>query len=227
MIYLFDDTPEKDRKKHVDLTSFNNIALYGTMSLSEFESMRMDLEQAECVLVHRSLRDADNPNRNDVYERILDITDRGDRIPLVVFSGEDTEEAVFDGDSFIRRFSKVCLYENLPHFLSVCSSTHSVDLTSLAYGEKMEAKLALEEGISLIKKVRLLLPDQTFDVQRVAGDELHSLIQRSSPALGCKYSDVIAEIRSGDLTAGEFTRRIKEILDSFNAYGKNVYRWGS
>ena len=125
MVYLFDDTPEESRRKYIDLDKYKDvIILFGSITISKLDEIREKLlEEASCILIHRSLRDADNPNRNDVYESILDIADMGESIPLVVFSGEDSEDAVFDGDKFIQSFNKTCLYENLACFLKkICKS---------------------------------------------------------------------------------------------------------
>lgn len=228
MIYIFDDTPEEFRRKYIDLNAYKDvIVLYGSITTSKLDELRESLSNASCILIHRSLRDADNQNRNDVYESILDITDMGDRIPLVVFSGEDNEEAVFDGDTYIPRFNKTCLYENLAFFLKTYSPNHVVDLNSLVHGDKLEPHLALNEGISIMKKLRLLNPEAPFDVSIVEGQDLHSFVQRAAPALDCSYSDIISEIKEGQITASEFIKRISRILDSFSSYGKNIHRWRS
>ncbi len=227
-IYLFDDTPQDYREKHVVVSDYHDVlTLVGSITLAELDGMRETLKDADCILIHRSLRDADNMNRNDVYQEVLDIADMGDRIPLVIFSGEDNEEAVFDGDTFIERFNKTDLYENLPYFITSSQTSHSIDLRSLAHGEKIESKLASNEGIALMKKVRRLDPDKPFDSSIVEGADLHSFVQRSSPALGCSYSDIISEIKSNRITSAEFIKRISKIIESFNSYGKNIYRWGS
>lgn len=228
MIFLFDDTTEDFRKKYIDLTAFKDVIVhFGAITSSKLEEIRVDLSNSDCILIHRSLRDADNPNRNDVYESILDISDMGDSIPLVIFSGEDSEEAVFDGDTFIQSFNKTCLYENLSFFLKSFATSKVIDLKTLVHGERIQSRLALNEGVGILKKFRLLNPDEPFDATIIEGQDLHSLVQRASPTLGRSYSDIIAEVKTGRISASEFIRRIRSIIDSFSAYGKNIYRWGS
>lgn len=228
MVYLFDDTPEESRRKYIDLDKYKDvIILFGSITISKLDEIREKLLEASCILIHRSLRDADNPNRNDVYESILDIADMGESIPLVVFSGEDSEDAVFDGDKFIQSFNKTCLYENLAFFLKSFATSRVIDLNALVHGERIQSRLALNEGVAILKKLRLLNPDEPFDATIIEGQDLHSLVQRASPTLGCNYSDIIAEVKTGRISASEFIRRIRSIIDSFSAYGKNIYRWGS
>lgn len=228
-VLLFDDTPQDYREKYVNLSDYHDIlTLIGPITRSEFEAIRDVTTAADCILIHRSFRDADNLHRNDVYEEVRDIADMGDKIPLVIFSGEDNEEAVFDGDTYIERFNKTDLYENLPFFLDTCKKSNTIDLRSLAHGKRIGSKLATNDVRTLIMKTRRLAPDEPFDSAIVEGVELNDLVQRSMPCLGCAYSDIIKEIKDKRITAAEFIRRITEILESINNnYGKNLYRWGN
>ncbi len=227
MVFLFDDTSDLYIKKYIDFVQYDGvIKRYSSMSMSTFDSIRDEVRQADCIMIHRSFRDESKEDENNVYETIvIDISGFGKTIPLVVFSGEDRGEADFKTDTFIRKISKDKFYCNLKAFLDEYKAHGKVSLDYLAHGNSVDFIIAINMAQAVLKRIRFKDASEVLFGDCVAGKDFLSLVEIAQPAINCSYAEIMAEINAGSLTVGGFRERISKIIMSFNAYGKNIYSW--
>lgn len=227
MVYLFDDTSEEYTRKYVNLLEYSHVLSYiHRAKPSDMQFYQDELKKADCIFIHRSFTDSNNPERNEVFDQVVyDISDLGEKIPLVVFSDGDREIAEFKGDSFIRQIKKSKFYEHLKSFLEDYRSTKTINLKILGYGDKSDYLLAVSEANAILSKIRFNSSEDVLLPGTIAGQELVSFVSRCQPGIGCTYSDIISDIQKGKITIGRFREIVNLIVKSFNNYGKNTHPW--
>lgn len=227
MVFLFDDTSEDYTRKYINLPDYSpNVLRYvHRAKLSDFIYYQDDLKKADCILIHRSFQDSDNPGSHDFFRKVVQLSANGEIIPLVIFSDGDRELADFKSDRFIRQIKKQKFYERLKSFLEDYRSTKIANLKIIGYGDKSDYLLAVSEAHSILSKIRFLASDDVISPEMVAGQDLVSFVERSQPSIGCSYSDIISDLQNGNITAGRFREIINVIVKSFNNYGKNTHPW--
>ena len=227
MIFLFDDTSEDNTRKYINLPDYSpNVLQYvHRAKMSDITLYQDDLMKADCILIHRSFQDSDNPGRHDFFRKIVQLSANGEIIPLVVFSDGDREIAEFKGDNFIRQIKKSKFYEHLKSFLEDYRSKKIINLKILGYGDKSDYLLAVSEAHAILSKIRFNSSEDVLLPEMVAGQELVSFVERCQPGIGCAYSDIISDLQKGKMTIGRFREIVNLIVKSFNNYGKNTHSW--
>lgn len=227
MVYLFDDTSDQFIGKFIDLVAYNGILVkHSRMTPEELSSIRDSVTVADCICIHRSLKDADNDEENRVFEEIVyNISEMGRSIPLVIFSGEDMTEPDFKTPTFIRKINKDRFYGNLKAFLDDYRDSATPNLMCLAHGRDVDASVAISEAQAILKRIRFKDAGETLTSNAVAGASLMAFVKYSQPEIGCSYGEVIANIDQTGMTVGAFREKITEMIKSFSDYGKNIYSW--
>jgi len=223
MIYLIDDTNLEsvsgtfvlDERFHEVLTLIHDVAT--------LDGNRQALPQADCIMIHRTFA------QSSVFkEQIAELTDDGDKIPLVIFSAGDSEHAVYSDQrpNVIEGIKKSVFYSRLSYFLNTYLADHTIDLRLLAYG-KDYTKIRVR-GLALTV-LRLTAgcqgPMSVADLAAVATPQLKELIELSNPELGIDYDTLLEQLEDAPLTFEQFRININKIVNSFNQYGKNIYPW--
>lgn len=227
MIYLLDDTSESYTTKYIDCLQYKDVLNKQTsLSFEHLQKIEDMLEKADCIMIHRSFVDEGESSRNDVFEKVIyDIADSGNAVPLVVFSDGDSDTPDFKSKRCIRAFKKSKFYENLGIFLEEFRNTGTINLATLAYGNKSEATQATDDARAILSRIMFKKGTEILNVEDVSGEDFKRLVQRSSPGIGCRYSDIMEEVGSGKLTVGVFRDRIRDIINSFITHGKNIRTW--
>lgn len=226
MIYLFDDSSDSYVRKHIDVAEYSDVlCFHSQMSGKAIARITDELSRASCIMVHSSLRDHNDPSRNRVYETLVsDVCDMGRILPLVIFS-DGFDEPKFKGDRCIRQMKKSLFYENLVLFLDKFRETGIIDLRLIAFGSNTGKVAALNEGQNVLNKLSFCQPEDSVNVELVAGTSLKRLVEMSQPSLGVTYPDLITQLRMGGISVAEFRRKINSIVRSFAQYGSNIVQW--
>ena len=227
MIYLFDDTSDQYIKKFIDFVAYEGfLKRYSRMSMAEFSSIRDDVCSADCICIHRSIKDSGNDNSTLVFDDIVrNISDNGRTIPLVIFSGGDKPEPDFKRATFLREINKDRFYGNLKDFLDDYRNNGTPNLMCLAHGRNVDANLAISEAQAILKKIRFKSADDVLAGEWVSGANLMAFVGYSQPGIGCTYGEIISDIDSGKISVGSFREKINTMIKSFSDYGKNVHSW--
>lgn len=227
MIYLFDDTSDLFINKFIDFVVYEGVIVkYSRMTAEELSSIREQIATADCICIHRSYKDADDEENNQVYEDIIyNVAEMGRRIPLVIFSGEDKTEPDFKTPTFIRKINKDLFYGNLKAFLDDYRASGTPDLMCLAYGRDVDANIAISEAQAVLKRIRFKDAGETLSSDVVSGANLMAFVKYSQPEIGCSYGEVVASIDQTRMTVGAFREKITEMIKSFSDYGKNIHSW--
>lgn len=186
--------------------------------LNEIESR---LEDADCIMVHKTFN-----NSNYVAEDIKDITDDGDKIPLVLFSGSDSESVKIDGQS-ITGIKKNLFYKRLIYFLDEYILTGNIELKILAYGKDFIKRDVSLWAMSLLKKIygfKECVCSESEDTI-LSSEELRNIVSVAQPALNISYEQVCENIKNGSCSMETLRLNINNILSSINLYGKNIHSW--
>ena len=227
MIYLFDDTSDQYIKKFIDFVAYEGFLVrYSRLSMEEFSAIRDDVSNADCICIHRSIKDADNEESNRVFEDVVNnVADMGRSVPLVIFSGEDKTEPEFKRPTFLRKINKDRFYGNLKDFLDDYRNNGTPNLMCLAHGRNVDANLAISEAQAILKKIRFKSAEDVLAGEWVSGANLMAFVGYSQPGIGCTYGEIISDIDSGKISVGSFREKINTMIKSFSDYGKNVHSW--
>ena len=227
MIYLFDDTSDQYIKKYIDFVAYEGFLVrYSRLSMEEFSSIRDGVCRADCICIHRSIKDSGNDNSTQVFDDIVrNISDNGRTIPLVIFSGGDKPEPDFKRATFLREINKDLFYGNLKVFLDNYRDNGVPNLMCLAHGRNVDANLAISEAQAILKKIRFKSAEDVLAGEWVSGANLMAFVGYSQPGIGCTYGEIISDIDSGKISVGSFREKINTMIKSFSDYGKNVHSW--
>lgn len=224
MIYLFDDSTYRGINP-LDFTDC--LCVVDRISLEQLSRMEPALQGASCIMIHKSYRDAGGQTAN-VLDRICDdITDYGDRIPLVLFSdGDVANRPVVDSPSFISSLKKSEFYQRLPAFLENYRSTNRVSMELLASGDSPDVQAAVALGRSILTSsaLRFIPDDANVDVSLLPNTDIIRFLNFASPAVGITPEDLEMLAYSG-LKAGCLKQNIRKIITSFSEYGQNLHHW--
>jgi len=207
-IYLIDDNVDGNRQKYG--SGFVDDGLYqDVMVVIDKLSPDNDisfLENASCILLHKSLEDFYNGKFHDdshkVAMLIRNLPQVGNSIPLALFSYGRLE-------SFVLRFQK----------------EHEVELRLLAYGQNYIGHLANRAATTLFVHLQDLQNCDNLPASRVHCEEMAQLVSLSQPSLGKTYKEIILDLTMNPITVGEFKNRVNNILESIQDYGKNIFTW--
>ncbi len=224
MIYLFDDSTYRG----IDPLDFTDcLCVIDRISPEQLARMEPALQSASCIMIHKSYRDAGGQSAN-VLDRICDdITDYGDRIPLVLFSdGDVANRPVVEGPSFISSLKKSEFYLRLPAFLENYRSTDLISMDLLASGNSPSVQTAISLGRSILTSpaLRFLSDDSNVDLSVLPNTEIIRFLNFASPAVGITPED-LERFASSGLKAGRLKQNIRKIITSFSEYGQNLHHW--
>lgn len=224
MIYLFDDSTYRG----IDPLDFTDcLCVIDRISTEQLARMEPALQSASCIMIHKSYRDAGGQSAN-VLDRICDeITDYGDRIPLVLFSdGDVANRPVVEGPSFISSLKKSEFYLRLPAFLENYRSTDLISMDLLASGDSPSVQTAISLGRSILTSpaLRFLSDDSNVDLSVLPNTEIIRFLNFASPAIGITPED-LERFASSGLKAGRLKQNIRKIITSFSEYGQNLHHW--
>ncbi len=224
MIYLFDDSTYRG----IDPLDFTDcLCVIDRISPEQLARMEPALQSASCIMIHKSYRDAGGQSAN-VLDRICDdITDYGDRIPLVLFSdGDVANRPVVEGPSFISSLKKSEFYLRLPAFLENYRSTDLISMDLLASGDSPSVQTAISLGRSILTSpaLRFLSDDSNVDLSVLPNTEIIRFLNFASPAVGITPED-LERFASSGLKAGRLKQNIRKIITSSSEYGQNLHHW--
>lgn len=224
MIYLIDDTNLESVNASFLLEGKYKSNLCLIRTVDDIDCKREEMRSADCIMIHRTF------TSSSIYkEQMADLTNDGETIPFVVFSGGDSDSAVFDEKNprVISGIKKVVFYARLPFFLDTYQTKGVVDLRLLAYGKnflKVKVRsLALPIFRTIGGRDGMMT---TSDLATVAAcPEFKELVSLSNPGLGISYDDLLEKLEDNPILFCNFRDNITQIINSFNQYGKNIYIW--
>ena len=177
-----------------------------------------ELKDAACVLIHRSCKG---------FATINDILEMGTTIPYVIFSDGDTSDM---GDyrpenpMVIYSLSKRAFFGRLEGFISHYASTGIIDLRILAFGTDFK-KVLLEKSVTAVFSIIQEFGNDEIVPTKVHCKDMRQIVDLAQPKIGKSYEEIITDLQLNPITIGEFKKRINNILDNFQNYGKNYYTW--
>lgn len=224
MIYLIDDTNIESVNGLFLLKEEYRQIIYRIETVDDLKKSRNKLNTADCIMVHRTFA-----NSIIYKEKIAELTEDGERIPLVVFSAGDAEYAIFDEKKpyIIEGIKKSIFYARLSEFLNEYLVSNTVNLRLIAYGInyiKIKVRtlalsvfqlIAGKDGIVTISELANIASNPNF----------RELISLSNPALNISYDDLLEELEDNPITFTDFKNKINQIVNSFYQYGKNIHSW--
>lgn len=224
MIYIIDDSNIESMNASFLLDKkYENIICLIT-SVERLEMERPKLFTAECIMVHRTFC-----NSNLTTAEMETLTDNGNRIPFVVFSAGDSENAVFNDNApwEIKGIKKSVFYSRLRFFLESYLSKHTIDLRLLAFGRDYQKITVRKLALAVLKIIAGKEGKMgLYDIAAIAAcKEFKLLIDMSNPQLGIDYNSLLENLEDHPIDFCQFSQNIQRITNSFNQYGKNIYTW--
>ena len=224
MIYLIDDS-DLDKMNATYVFDEKYSTILKLMRTQEQLSVNMDkLLFADCIMIHRTF-----DNAQVAKEEVSQLSEDGNKIPLVVFSDGDPEIATFDNHApnWIGGLKKKVFYERLRYFLDYYQQTHEINLLLLAYGKNYLRISVMSDATQVLKILRGKsgLIDFMLLAELAACPAFKRLIDGANPSLGIDYKNLVETLEDSPITVDAFTNNINRIVNSFNQYGKNIYSW--
>lgn len=232
-IYLIDDNQGNMRGKYH--ASFVDDGLYDDI-LIHIEKLCGNqcyalIQDPICVLLHRSLSDFFDDKFNDNSHRAVitireDISNDGDKCPLVLFSDGDPSVADYRGGNIIYAIKKSVFYDRLKEFLDHYRLSHgNIDLNLLAYGENYKINIPRSLAKKTLQRLSSCDDDSKLKITDVNNEDFRQFVKLSQPCIKCSYDDIINGLEDNPIAVGDFKNRINKIVRSFNQYGENIYTW--
>ncbi len=221
MIYLIDDSKLEDfNAYYVFDDKYKNI-LTIVRNISDFSKVVDMLSNACCIMVHNTFCGSQN-----VKNECSRIARYGERIPLIVFSAGDSENAVVSTTTnAIMSLRKGVFYNRLRLFLDSYIKDRIINLKLIAYGKdyvKVEIRNLSKHILSAVAGEEGVM--NVFSLAKIAKDT-KKLVTLSSPKIGVSYEDLMKKLKSTPTTFACFRNNINNIVISFEQYGKNIYTW--
>jgi hypothetical protein len=221
MIYLIDDSKlEEYNAEYVFDEKYKNI-LTVVRNDSEFSKVSEELTNACCIMVHNTFCKSQNTKKE-----CSRIAQYGEKIPLIIFSAGDSENAVMStSKNAIVALKKSVFYNRLKVFLDTYLKDNLINLKLIAYGKdyvKVEIRNLSKNIFSAISGEEGVM--NVFSLARIAKDT-KKLVTLSSPKIGVSYEDLMKKLKSTPTTFACFRNNINNIVISFEQYGKNIYTW--
>lgn len=242
MIYLIDDNQNNQRKNNYNITFIEDDDFDGYLtsveklevgkSFSDTSHLEF-LKTADCILLHSTIEDYDKNNgflsgskTNAVKIKEL-ISQEGEIIPLVLFSNS-MGEAQFDFESnsnYISSIKKNLFYERLFDFLEYYKNTNIIELRIIAWGKNFESKEVSKLAIEILNSIEL---NNNSDYLKLS--DLSDIIQSfksfiKMSFIGVNANEIFMEIEDNPITTHDFKKKINQITESYEKYGKNIYPW--
>lgn len=241
MIYLIDDNQHNQRAQNYGAFFVDNGEYEGYLTsvtrlpkMNSFaQSNHLDfLKEAKCILLHSTTEDVDengkyiSGSRSNAIKIIEQISEEGDKIPLVLFSNSMDEQAIYDHESspnYIQGIKKNKLYERLRDFLEHYRATGAIELRIIARGKNYKANEVIEIVNELLNPVAMQPGENMITIDLVAKDKFKQLIESVYPDLNWK--DLLYDLEDADLSIGEFRNKLGLIKEDYLKYGRNIHTW--
>ncbi len=231
MIYLIDDNQanqqiEKFGIRYIENNDFSEILI----SIEKIEKNKdlSFLKSATCILLHATTEDVVNGNFvsgsiSNTTRIIKEISDNGDRIPLVLFSEQMSEVATMPNKNFVRAIKKSTFYSNLYDFLSFYKEFGELEFKILTNGKNFKS-------IEITEYVRILTENLIFREQQeliklkdINLKTFKELVEMSS--IQFSFDMLIENLEDNPISISKFIENLAYINQSFTNYGKNIYGW--
>lgn len=219
-VILIDDNTDRTRGKYggsfVDEGRYSNV-----LNVISRPPTTIDINEAKeaaCVMIHRSCKG---------FATINDMFEMGSTIPYVIFSDGDTSDMGDyrpDNPMEIYSLSKRAFFGRLESFISHYATTGVIDLRILAYGIDYK-KVLVEKAVTVVFSLIQDLDNNVIVPTKIHCKEMRQIVELAQPKIGKSYEKIITDLQLNPITIGEFKKRINNILDNFQDYGKNYYTW--
>jgi len=235
MIYLIDDNKNNKRVNEMKIHYVDNDDFKSILKPIEKLKKNCDLsflKDAECILIHKTTDDCDsdgefidNSNTN-ALKIIEEISEYGEKIPLVIFSNRMDEKATYsfiESPNCIFKIKKSIFYIRLYDFLSEYKTHGKIELRIIAHGKNFRSEESDKAGKAIIDYLLKYSLHKKFDVTMVDIDTLRSFY--SLLELEDNFDVFFQELQSSSITVKQFVIKITQALESIEQYGKYIYNW--
>lgn len=242
MIYLIDDNHNDQRLNFYNihfveegifrryLTSIERLEKHETTDISHLAF----LNDAKCILLHITTEDWDKEkgflkgSTTNVKKIWEEIADHGDKIPLVLFSNDMSEQPIYaykENPNLIRGIKKNIFYKHLYDFVEHYKNTNEIELRMLAWGKNFQAEEVTYLTNNLLKTVALLHETNIFKINQLSDkqQDFNTLMEKS--CIDANYLDILKDLENHPISVGELRKKVNLISESFLKYGKNIYPW--
>ncbi|MBD2757106.1 hypothetical protein [Spirosoma validum] len=238
MIYLLDDNKDDKRKTTFNVSYVDDGSFSDCLTAISHLPQNADLgfmSDARCLFIHESTEDTDanakfmSGSTTNARRIIEDLSDNGDKIPLVVFSNQMTGATIYDFDNkpyWVKQINKTLLYQQrLYPFLSHYRITGHIELRIIAYGENYRLVEAGRYARCLIEPLVIFERSQMMDLSFLPKlTMLERFYEFMNPDGG--YNEFVNSLEDNPITVGNFVDNISLVIESISEnYGKNTYAW--
>jgi len=242
MIFLIDDNQSNQRLNNYNITFIENGDFDGYLksieklevgkSISDISHLDF-LKTADCIILHATTEDYDKDkgfipgSKTNVINIKELISQEGEKIPLVLFSnGMGEAEYDFENNSnYISSIKKNLLYERLFDFLNHYKNTGKVELRIIAWGKNFESKVISKIANEILNSIELKDNSEVLNLSHLS-KVIHTF--KSFVELSLQKNDlneILNDIEDNKITIQDFRRKINQIIESYDKYGKNIYTW--
>ena len=199
MIYLIDDTSLESVNGLFLLDEKYKLILYRIESLDNLKKHIDRLLSADCIMIHRTFAES-----TICMERMKELTQEGEKIPLVVFSAGDNETADFKEEKpyLVNSIKKTVFYTNLSIFLDSYLESNCIDLRLIAFGKDFIKAKVRSLALSIFQSIANEDGNiEVSDLAKIASNpNFKELITISNPSLGLSYNDLLEDLEDNPIT---------------------------
>jgi hypothetical protein len=242
MIYLIDDNQNNQRFNNYNITFIEDGDFDGYLKSIEkikvgksfSDTSHLDfLKTADCILLHSTAEDFDmdkgflSGSKTNVLKIKELISQEGELIPLVIFSNA-MAEAEFDFESnlnYISSIKKNLFYERLFDFLEHHKNTGKVELRIIAWGINFVSKEISKYVVEILNSIEFKENSEYLklsDLSKII-NSFKSFVELALPKND--IDEVLNEIEDNPIIVQDFRKKINQIKESYEKYGKNIYTW--
>ena len=238
MIYLLDDNKDDKRRLSFNISFVDDGTFDGYLTAISHLPQNADLSfvsDAKCLFVHETTQDTDEEGKFisgsmiNARRLIHDISDKGDKIPLVIFSNGMKGRMDYDYDSkprVVNEIYKTLLYQQrLYPFLNHYKNTNESELRIIAYGENFRVVEAGRYARYLIESLATYERSKLLNLSFLRKKSmLQCFFEFMHP--GGDYNDFVINLEDNPTTVGKFIENITAVIESISEnYGKNTHTW--
>lgn len=241
MIYLIDDNQNNQRLNQYSIGFVEDNTFTGFLtsiskiekkeSKSDISNLTFLNNNCKCILLHKTMQDWDNKrgflDSTDNVTKITDeISDKGDKIPLVLFSNSMDQPEYFPekNKNFIPAIKKNLLYERLWDFVEYYKKTEIIELRILVFGKYFITQKISSIALELLNQILKGGENKHLKLSDF-GEKTDALKTFLDISFHENSVNIIDQIDNNPITICEFQNKITMIEKSFIKYGKNIYPW--
>lgn len=238
MIYLLDDNKDDKRKITFNVSFVDDGTFNGYLTAVSHLPKKADLSfmsNAACLLVHETTEDVDkfgqfkSGSTVNAKHLIEDISEKGSKIPLVIFSNGMNGPTRYDYDKqphLIEAIHKTLLYQHrLFPFLNHYKNTNQIELRIIAFGENFRAIEAGRYARYLIESLSFYRNSTPLNLSYFSK---LSILQRFYEFMhpDGDYNNFVNDLEDSSITVGKFVENVSAVIESISEnYGKNTHTW--